>query len=129
MNKLQRTATATALIGAVAVPTAFVFASPASADIEKGGVCGNARYELNVDKENGGFEVDADLDNAAAGTQWRVVLRHDGTVFYNKIRTTDREGDLDVERFRTNTAGADKFRLTVKRINGSAACTTVITTR
>ncbi|MGD9961315.1 hypothetical protein [Nocardioides sp.] len=129
MNKIQRTATAAALVGAVAVPTAFVFASPANADMEKGGVCGNARYELNVDRENGGFEVDADLDNAAAGSQWRVVLRHDGKVFYNKIRTTDREGDLDVERFRANSPGADKFRLTVKRVGGAAACTTVITTR
>jgi len=128
MNTLRTGATALGIATLLAVPTALVTASPASADIERGGSCGGARYELNVDRERGGFEVDADIENAAAGSRWRIVLKHDGKIYYNRIRTTDREGDVDVERFRQNTAGKDRLGLRVKNLRTGEVCRTRIVT-
>jgi hypothetical protein len=119
----------TALLATAAAGTVLV-ATPASADadVERTGTCAGARYELNVDRERGGFEVDADLDRARPGSRWRVTLRHDGEVVTSKIHTADAEGDIDVDTWRRNTAGTDTFRLTVKPFGGTA-CSTKITVR
>ncbi|MET1059741.1 MAG: hypothetical protein ABWX84_09095 [Nocardioides sp.] len=128
MNTLRKSTAALGITALLAVPAALVTASPANADNERGGSCGGARFELNVDRENGGFEIDADVDNAAPGSRWRIVLKHDGKTYYNKVRTTDNEGDVDVERFRKNTAGKDRFGLRVKNVRTGKVCRTSIVT-
>lgn len=108
--------------GAVAV------AAPASADVERRGTCAGATFELNVDRERGGWDVDADLQGARAGSEWKVVLRHDGAVAASRTLRADDEGELDLDAFRRDTAGKDVFKLTVKPAGGSA-CSTSITVR
>ena len=56
------------------------------------------------------------------------MLKHDGKIYYNRIRTTDREGDVDVERFRQNTAGKDRLGLRVKNLRTGEVCRTRIVT-
>lgn len=129
MRKPTRIAIAVGATAAVAGPAAFVLAAPASADIEKGGSCHGARYELSVDREHGGFDVDADIDGAAPGSKWRVVMKHDGKAFVRTVRTADHEGDVEIDRHRPNTAGKDHFVLKVKKVGTKKACTTSITTR
>ncbi|HQR27019.1 MAG TPA: hypothetical protein PLP61_08280 [Nocardioides sp.] len=129
MNTIQRTAVALGLTAAIAGPTAFVLAGPATADQEKGGWCAGARYELSVDREGRGYEIDADLDGAEPGSAWRLVLRHDGEVVAKGVRTADREGDIDLERLRPDTAGTDTFTLTVRKVSGPPACRTTIVAR
>ncbi|WP_193613083.1 hypothetical protein [Nocardioides lijunqiniae] len=124
---LKRTTALIAGSALLAVPAVTLVAAPASADVERSGACGGGRYELSVDREGAGWEVNADLDRVAPGSRWRVVLKHDGRTFYSKVRTADREGDLDVERFRRDTAGKDSFRLVAKRVNGTATCARTIT--
>jgi hypothetical protein len=114
---------------AVAVPMALVVASPAQADRERHAGCGRAHAELSVDREHRGFEVEAELDDARPGSRWRVVLRHDGKVYHDRVRRADREGDVEVERFRRNTAGADVFRMDARRVGGSERCHVVVRTR
>ena len=129
MNTLRKSTAVAGITALLAVPTAMVVASPANADIERGGSCAGARYELNVDRERGGFEVDADIEDAAPGSRWRIVLKHDGRTYYNKVRTTDREGDVDVERFRHNTNGRDRLGLRVKNLRTGEVCRTHVVTR
>lgn len=117
---------ATALL-ATAGTTALV-AAPAHADVERRGTCAGATYELNVDRERGGFEVDADIDDARVGSEWRVTIRHDGTVATSRVLRADAEGELDLDTFRRNTAGKDVFRLTVTPAGG-ASCSTKATLR
>ncbi|MCW2854090.1 MAG: hypothetical protein JWM84_3754 [Nocardioides sp.] len=126
---LKRTTALIAGSALLAVPTATLVAAPAHADVERSGACGAGRYELSVDREGAGWEVNADLDRVAPGSRWRVVLKHDGKTFYSKVRTADREGDIDVERFRRDTAGKDSFRLVAKRVGGKAKCARTITVR
>jgi hypothetical protein len=124
---LKRTTALLASGALLAVPAATLMAAPAHADTERSGACGNGRYELSVDREGSGWEVNADLDRVAPDSRWKIVLKHDGKTFYSKVHTADREGDIDVERFRGDTTGADKFRFVAKRVGGKAGCASTIT--
>lgn len=128
MNKLLTTTAVLGSTALVAVPLTLLATTSASA-VEKSGTCGGARFELDVEKDDGRFEVEADIDNARPGSQWRVVLRHDGKVVYNQVRTADREGDVSVDRDRPNTAGDDRFRLNVRKVGTDTICSRVITLR
>jgi anti-sigma-K factor RskA len=118
----------TALVATAAAGTTVLVAAPASADVERRGTCAGATYELNVDRERGGFEVDADIDNARAGSEWTVAIRHDGKLATSRVLRADNEGELDLDTFRRNTAGQDTFRLTVTPAGGSA-CSVKVTLR
>ena len=124
---MKKTLIATTALLATAGTTALV-AAPAHADVERRGTCAGATYELNVDRERGGFEVDADIDRARAGSEWRVTIRHDDTVATSRVLRADNEGELDLDTFRRNTAGKDTFRLTVTPAGGSA-CSVKVTLR
>jgi hypothetical protein len=119
---------ATALVATAAAGTTVLLASPASADVERRGTCAGAAYELNVDRERGGFEVDADLDYARVGSEWRVTIRHDGKVATSRVLRADNEGELDLSTYRRNTAGTDTFKLTLTPAGGSS-CSAKITMR
>jgi hypothetical protein len=110
----------TALVATAVAGTTVLVAAPASADVERRGTCAGATFELNVDRERGGYEVDADIDNARPGSSWKVTLRHDGTVATSRTLRADNEGELDLDTFRRNTAGKDTFKLTVTPAGGSA---------
>jgi hypothetical protein len=129
MSRFTRTA-ALATVGALlAVPTAVLAASPASAetDVDRNGVCGGGRYEFSVDREDGGYEVSVDLDNVAPGSRWKVVMRQDGNTFFSRTLTADNEGDLDVDRNRANRSGNDTFKFRATRADRSASCSRTIT--
>ena len=113
----------------LAVPTAVLAPSPAHADVERHGACGGGSYEFSVDREGGGFEVSADVDNVQPGSKWRVVLRHDGKRLAKVVRTADREGDVEVERRARNTAGRDAFAFRAKRIGVAQSCSARVTVR
>ena len=136
MKKLPVVAgTATALLG-LSVPVVLMMSGSAQAltnrladdDTERTITCGQALVELNVDKEPNGFEVGADVDNAKAGSKWKVVLRHDGDRVLARTVKADYEGDLEVDTMRPDTSGSDVFTLRVKNISTDAkACKVTIT--
>jgi hypothetical protein len=128
MNKLLTTTAVLGSTALVAAPLTLLATTSASA-VEKSGTCGGARFELDVEKDDGRFEVEADVDNARPGSQWRVVLKHDGQTYVNQVRTADREGDVSVDRDRRNTAGKDVFRLNVRQVGTDTICSRVITLR
>jgi hypothetical protein len=119
---LRKSLAITAGTAMLAVPTTVLVAAPAHADAERAGACGGGTYELSVDREGRGWEVDADLDDVRPGSTWRIVLRHDGHRYLRVVRTADREGDVDVDTFRRNTAGSDRFTLRAKRIGTDTVC-------
>jgi hypothetical protein len=115
----------TAALAGGAVPLAL--AAPAQADTEKRGSCAGARYDFDVDRDDGRFEVAFEIDSDRAGQQWRLVLRHEGRRIVRDVRTTDREGEVDVERRRPDTAGADTFRARAVRLGTGQSCSVTIT--
>ena len=118
----------TVLLATAAAGTTVLVAAPANADadVDRTGTCAGATYELSVDRERSGWEVDADLDNARPGSSWRVALRHDGQVVTSEVHTADAEGEIDVDAWRRDSAGSDSFVLKVKPVGGTS-CSTKVT--
>ncbi|RYB90019.1 hypothetical protein EUA93_20935 [Nocardioides oleivorans] len=123
MKKLIATTT---LVATAAAGTAVLVAAPASADVEKRGTCAGATFELNVDRERGGYDVDADIEGARAYSEWTVAVRHNGKVAVSRTITADDEGELDLDTFRKNARGKDTFKLTVTPA-GAGACSVKVT--
>ena len=126
MLNLRRTTAALGTVALVATPLAI--AAPASAAEREFRYAG-AEVDFSVEKDDGRFEVEVDLDDARRGQKFRVVLRHDGKTFHKRVHTVDREGDIEIEKNRRNTAGKDVFKLKLKKIGGPKAVTRTITLR
>jgi hypothetical protein len=126
MNFRRITAT-TAVATLVAVPTAVLVAAPAHADSERQVACAGGRLELSIDREGNGWEVDAGVDNVAAGQKWRLVVKHDGNRAFKGVRTTDNEGDADIDRWRKDTAGKDTFSDKAVRLSDGTTCRVGVT--
>lgn len=127
--KPTATIAALTMLGAGALVAASQTAASAAADagIERRGVCGqSAVYDAEVDREDGGLEVNFDLDRAASGERWRIVLDQNGEGFFNEVRTVDREGEIDVEIQRPDRSGTDEFRMQATRMSGEGNCAVTI---
>ena len=130
MNSLLTPRRTVAALGAavlVAVPLG-VAGAPSAAAAERTFRCAGAEVDFEVEKDSGRFEVDVSIDTTR-NARWRVVLRQDGKVFHNRVLRADRDGDIDVDRRRPDTRGADVFVLRVKKVGGPAACTSRIRLR
>lgn len=100
--------------GVAAAGLVVTTALPAHADVERHGRYGAGAFEFNVDREDRGFEVSFDLDHVAPGSRWVVALRHEGKLVVRRTLTAHRDdddgkGELSLERWRPDTAGADTF--------------------
>jgi hypothetical protein len=124
---IRRITAATAVTALVAVPTAVLVAAPAHADTERRVACAGGQLELNVDREGNGWEVDAGVENAASGQKWRFVVKHDGARVFKGVRTTDNEGDADVDRWRQDTAGKDTFSVKAVKLSDGTTCNLAVT--
>jgi hypothetical protein len=79
--------------------------SPASAsggddvEVRSAGQCtGSARWELKVKEDDGGVEVEFEVDSNVVGQQWQYTLRGPGGVLSSGTRTTTApSGSFDVE--------------------------------
>lgn len=117
----RRTAATLAAGALVATPLAVLTATTASADIDKERefrVAG-ADVDFSVEKDDGRYEVEVDLDDAPRGSKWRIVLRHDGTKIHDRVHRADGDGDIDVDRSRPDTRGDDRFKVVVKKVGGA----------
>lgn len=123
MNTVLKSTIGLGAAAALALPTALVLTPAAHADIDKFGTCGAGVYEFSVDREdNGSYDVSVDLDRVAPGTRWRVQMSHNGKGFVDRVVRADREGDVEVERNRPNSAGTDVFRFKATRVGSKASC-------
>jgi hypothetical protein len=127
MSNLRRTTAALGAVALVAAPITLL-AAPAGAAEREFRYAG-AHVDFSVEKDDGRFEVDVDLDDARPGQRFRVVLKHDGRTFHKRVHTVDREGDIDIDKNRRNTAGKDVFKLRLKKVGGPKAVTRTITLR
>lgn len=129
MNRTRKVFALTSAASLLTVPVIAFGATSASADTDRTVSCGGGVHELSADREDGRFEVDAEVDRAKPGSLWRVQLSHDGKTYYDKTRAADREGEIEVETLRANTSGNDVFRLKVTRVYNGVTCGSSITLR
>lgn len=128
MLKLRRTTATLGAMALIATPLTLMAASPASAADREFRYAG-ADVDFDVERDDGRFEVDVDIDDAKPGSKWRIVLRHDGKVFHKRVHRADGDGDIDVDKSRPNTVGKDVFKLKVKKIGAEKAATRTIRRR
>lgn len=119
-----------AVLGVVtlAAAPASLLASPAHADGPGKHVqfrVSGAHVDFKVQKDEGRFDVDVDLDRAKRGSSWRVVMWHDGERFHNKVHRADIDGDVDIDKRRDDPPGADTFKVRVKKIGGDSKTRTI----
>jgi hypothetical protein len=117
----RRTLRVGAITLAVAAAAAMT-AVPVSADVEREqrGACGGtSRWELSLEKEHGRIEIDLELDTRRAGRAWRITMAHEGASFLTTRRVTDREGEVDLDRRRSDRASRDRISFrAVDTVNG-----------
>ena len=121
----MRIRTATAATAAAAI-AGMVLAVPATAapvrtdvEREKGGRCSaTSAWDLSLEKERGRIDIDVDIESRQAGEQWTVKVMHNGRTAFDRTRTTDDEGELDVDRTVRNKRGTDTIAFTARSSAG-----------
>lgn len=116
-------------LATVALAGSATAAPGAPADREKRGTCAGGTYELQAEREDGGYEVTVDLDRLAPGSTWKVVLRHEGRRVAAVKRTADAEGDVELEAYRSGTPGSETFSFRATPVGGGQGCSATVRLR
>lgn len=119
--------TTVALVAAVAATTAAVAAPGALAkdgDLRIKGTCSSAATsKLKLSAEDGGIEVEFEVDQNRNGVPWKVTLRRNGTLVTSTTATTRApSGSFTVRRVVANAPGAADRIVAVATSPGGATC-------
>lgn len=115
-------------VGALVVaPGAAASIAGADRTSERAGACGDARYDAELDRDDGALESSFEIDEAKPGQRWLITLSHNGEKFFDRELSTDREGEIDVEEQRADAAGTDEFTMSAKRVGGAGECSVTLT--
>ncbi|WP_432478143.1 hypothetical protein [Nocardioides sp. GXQ0305] len=83
------------------------------------GDCAGATYELSAEPDDGGHEVSFELRSSGPGETWQVTVEQDGTPLLDAERTTDDEGEIDVDVMAAPEADPE---VTVSASRGDQLC-------
>ncbi|MBC2935048.1 hypothetical protein [Nocardioides sp. zg-1228] len=89
------------------------------------GTCGGATWELTTEREDGGTEVSAELQSAGPGEEWQVELTRDDTSLLSGVRTTDEDGEIDVDAFSSGDSGDASYSVTFTPADGEPCTATI----
>jgi hypothetical protein len=113
----------TALVaGALMSVPATVMAK--AGDVVRTGSCsGSADWKLKVSPDNGRWEVEFEVDSNRVGQTWRVKIRDNGVLRYNRLRTTTApSGSFTAHKFMRNMAGTDNIVARARNIRSGQTC-------
>lgn len=114
---------AAAALGIVAtVPGVSLAGDP---EVEREGSCsGRSEWKLRIRLEdNNTFRVRWEADSGVAGRDWRLTLRKNGTVIASAVRTTNADGEAQLNlRGVSNPKGRDTFSGFARRIGAAETC-------
>jgi hypothetical protein len=104
----------TGLIVAMSLGAALLLVPAAVAkdgDIRVAGVCSkSATSKLKLSEEDGGIEVEFEVDQNRNGVRWRVALSQNGRQVGSRVRVTRApSGSFEARFVAGNRAGADRF--------------------
>ena len=112
-----------ALAGALALTVAgAVPAAAKDGDVIRRGSCSaGAEWKLKLSEEDGGIEVEYEVDSNVNGQSWRVRIFQNGDRIFRGTRTTSGpSGSFEVRTVASNAAGTDSFR--ARAVNGNQVC-------
>ena len=121
-----------AVIGGVAAAAVVVglgswwaVGNAVEAQTSERGTCGGATWELSMEAEDGGVEVSAEIQSAGPGEVWEVALLRGGTALLDGTRTTDEDGEIDVDAYTTDTTADASYSATFTPAEGEP-CTAAL---
>lgn len=99
------------------------------ADVIATGPCSGASdWKLKASPENGGIEIEFEVDQNVVGDTWKVVIRQNGTrIFRGQATTTAPSGSFEVRRVTNNQAGADHFTARARNLSTGETCQGAVT--
>lgn len=115
---------------ALALATVVALLAPAGAavagdrDVIREGSCGRSSdWKLKLSREDGGIEVEFEVDQNVTGDRWRVRIRHDGDVAFRGVRTTrGASSSFEVRIVENDRAGTDRFRGKALNLSTGEVC-------
>lgn len=54
-----------------------------------------------------------------------MTLKHDGRRYHKKVHRADGDGDVEIDRTRADTRGADVFKVKVVKVGGGSKSRTI----
>lgn len=116
-NAAPAPARAGAVVATAAAAPTVVPAREVERELRGRGAAGT-QWEFNVEKEGKRIDVDLDVESQRAGQRWDVRLYHNGHRVTKVVRTTDGEGEFDLDRNRPNKKGKDTLRFKATSSSG-----------
>ena len=109
---MRKSGIALALVTSVALLVPAGAALAGDRDVIREGSCTRSSdWKLKLSPEDGGLEVEFEVDQNVTGDRWRVRIRHDGDLVFRGVRTTrGASGSFEVRIVENNRAGDDVFR-------------------
>jgi hypothetical protein len=119
--------TATALTAALIVtgaPLASAHSHGGSgATIRTGSCSGSADWKLKAKHDDGGIQLEWEVDSNHSGQTWRVRVRDNGNrVVATRATTSGASGSFSVERRITNRAGSDSLVARAYNLRSGQTC-------
>jgi hypothetical protein len=91
--------------------------------IRRGSCSGQSDWKLKLSSQDGGIEVEFEVDQNVVGDRWRVKIRHDGDLALRTTRTTrGASGSFEVRTVEPNSAGSDAFRARARNLSTGEVC-------
>jgi hypothetical protein len=89
------------------------------------GTCGGATWELTAEAEDGGTEVGAELQSAGPGETWDIELVRGETSLLTGTRTTDEDGEIDLDAYASGNPGDATYAVTFTPADGEPCAATL----
>jgi hypothetical protein len=107
---------------AIALPAGLALAGDRDV-IEEGSCSGSTDWKLKLSLEDGGLEVEFEVDQNVVGDRWRVKIRHDGDLAFRGTRTTGgASGSFEVRIVENDGPGTDAFRARARNVSTGEVC-------
>jgi hypothetical protein len=107
---------------AIALPAGLALAGDRDV-IEEGSCSGSTDWKLKLSPEDGGLEVEFEVDQNVVGDRWRVKIRHDGDLAFRGTRTTGgASGSFEVRIVENDGPGTDAFRARARNVSTGEVC-------
>lgn len=88
------------------------------------GACADTAYELTVEDDDGGLELDFELQGTTPGQTWTVVVAQGDRVVLDGERITDEDAELDLDT-PVDRDGAADFTVTATPEQGDPCVATL----
>ena len=103
----------------------WAVAESVEAQSSERGTCGGATWELSAEAEDGGTEVGAELQSSGPGEAWQVELVRGDTALVSGERTTDEDGEIDIDAFSSGNPGDATYAVTFTPADGEPCTATL----